>query len=186
MTKSNIEGISNQGQKKFHWPVWFPYPSSWLKALVLGLFIRVIVFVFTHTGEFGMRIANFTNSPELFIIFAILAILSPIFVITFTHHLFHIIVSKFIPSIQAPEIGKPKGLIPGIVSIWEGLSWLVICLSTLISCLLLVIIFPISNFNFYQPVELYTKFPETFTLIFTGIWIINVALLYQIDFLFKK
>jgi hypothetical protein len=187
MTKPNTAGLSNQTSKKSNWPVWFPYPSSWLKAIVLALFLRVIAFVFTHTGEFGFKIANFTNSPELFIVFAILAIISPIIVITFTHHIFHIIISQFFPSIQAPEIGKPKGFIPGIVSIWEGLyGWLVILLSTLILFLLMTILFPISNLNFYQPVEFYTEFEETVNLILTCIWTINAALLYQIDFLFKQ
>ncbi|MFM2062986.1 MAG: hypothetical protein RLZZ507_2656 [Cyanobacteriota bacterium] len=187
MTKPNTTGLSNETSKKFNWPVWFPYPSSWLKAIILALFLRVISFVFTNTGELGFKIANFTNSPELFIIFSILAIISPIFVITFTHHIFHIIISQFFPSIQAPEIGKPKGFIPGIVSIWEGLyGWMAIWLSGLISFLILIIFFPILDINFSKSVEFYTDFEEAIIVIFGSIWIINVALFYQIDFLFKR
>ncbi|TAE56713.1 MAG: hypothetical protein EAZ76_14450 [Nostocales cyanobacterium] len=187
MTNRNNTEINKQAQKKSVWPAWFPYPSSWLKAIVLALFLRVIAFVFTHTGEFGFKIANFTNSPDLLIIFAILAIISPIFVITFTHHIVHVIISQFFPSIQTPEIRKTKGFIPGIVSIWEGLyGWLVVYLSTLISSLLLIIFLPIPNINFYQPLEFYIEHQETLQVIIGTTWIINAALLYQIDFLFKQ
>ncbi|MBK1990805.1 hypothetical protein A0J48_025405, partial [Sphaerospermopsis aphanizomenoides BCCUSP55] len=131
MTKPNSSRVNNQTPKKTILPVWFPYPSSWLKAIILALCLRIVAFVFTNTGKLGYKIASFTNSPELFIIFAILAIISPIFVIAFTHHIFHIFISKYFPKLQAPEIGKPKGYIPGIVSIWEGLyAWMTILLST--------------------------------------------------------
>ncbi|WP_353930727.1 hypothetical protein WJM97_21060 [Okeanomitos corallinicola TIOX110] len=187
MTKLNTTKVGNQTPKKYRWPIWFPYPNSWLKALFIALFLRVIAFVFTNTGELGFKIASFTNSPELLIIFSILAVISPIFVITFTHHIFHVIIGKFFPSIQAPEIGKTQVFMPGIVSIWEGLyGWMAIVLSTLISFLFIIIFFPISNLNLYQSVEFYTEFQETITVIFGSIWIITVALLYQIDFLFKR
>ncbi|MGM3304429.1 hypothetical protein ACSQ6I_00305 [Anabaena sp. WFMT] len=187
MTKPNTTGLRNQTPNKFNWPVWFPYPSSWLKAFVLALFLRIISFVFTNTGKFGYKIAYFTNSPELLMVFAILAIISPIFVITYTHHIFHTIISQFFPKIQALEIGNPKGLIPGIVSIWEGLyGWLVIWLSTLISCLVLIIVFPISNLNFPQSFEFYTDLEKIIVAIIICIWIFAGALFYQVDFLFKR
>lgn len=34
MTKPNTTWLSNQTPKKSIWPVWFPYPSSWLKAIL--------------------------------------------------------------------------------------------------------------------------------------------------------
>ncbi|WP_413173915.1 hypothetical protein [Anabaena azotica] len=187
MTKPNSSGVINQTPKISTWPVWFPYPSSWLKAIILALFIGIISFVFTNTEEWGYKIASFTNSLKLLLIFRILAILSPIVVITFTHHIFHIIISQFFPKIQAPEIGKPKEFIPGIVSIWEGLyGWMTIWLSTLISIFLISIVFPIPNLILYDLFEFYSEFEEILIAVIGCTWIITSALIYQIDFLFKR
>ena len=65
MTKPNSSGFINQTPKKSTWPVWFPYPSSWLKAIILALFLGVISFVFINTGQLGYKIAYLSNSPEL-------------------------------------------------------------------------------------------------------------------------
>ena len=187
MTQPNLQEVTKQKLQKFYWPLWFPYPSSWLKALILTLFLRVIIFVVNNTGKFSYRIAYFVNSPELFFIFTILLLLSPIPIISFTHHCLHLFIGRFIPEIQAPEIGRTQGLLPGIMSWWEGLyAWLVIAISTLIAALFSTILIPFFNLSYARLIEDYTEIENNnIMLVFGLFYIYGGALTYQIEYLVR-
>ncbi|MCF2146724.1 hypothetical protein IQ276_009715 [Desmonostoc muscorum LEGE 12446] len=187
MTQPNIMEATKQKVQKFHWPLWFPYPSSWLKALILALLLRVIIFVVDSTGKVGYRIAYFVNSLELFVMFTILLILSPIIIITFTHHCLHLLLSRFISEIQAPEIGKTQGFFPGIMSWWEGLyAWLVIVISTLIATFFCTIFLPDFNLSYAQPLEYYRGFHNKIIVLFGLFYILTGALIYQLEYLVRQ
>ncbi|MEH2252195.1 hypothetical protein [Nostoc sp.] len=189
MTQPNILKVTKQKLQKFYWPLWFPYPSSWLKALILALFLRVIIFVVNNTGRVGYRIAYFVNSPELFFIFTILLLLSPIPIISFTHHCLHLLINRFISEIQAPEIGKTQGLLPGIMSWWEGLyAWLVIAISTLITAFFSIMLLSLFNPSYARPIEDYTEMQNinnNLKLILELFYIFSGALTYQIEYLVR-
>ncbi|MEH1820072.1 MAG: hypothetical protein V7L31_13495 [Nostoc sp.] len=189
MKQPNIQEVTKQNLQKFYWPLWFPYPTSWLKALILTLFLRVIIFVVNNTGKVGYRIVYFVDSPELFAIFTILLILSPIPIISFTHHCLHLLISRFISEIQAPEIGRTQGLLPGIMSWWEGLyAWLVIVISTLVAALFSTILIPLFNPSYARPIEYYTQIQNinnNVILIFGIFYISAGALVYQIEYLVR-
>ncbi|MEJ6480642.1 hypothetical protein N0Y54_04710 [Nostoc punctiforme UO1] len=70
-----------------------------------------IIFVLNNPGKVGYQITYLVKSPELFVILTILLILSPIPTISFPHHLLHLLISRFVSEIQAPEIGRIKGAI---------------------------------------------------------------------------
>ncbi|ABA23392.1 hypothetical protein Ava_3787 [Trichormus variabilis ATCC 29413] len=183
MTKRNI--LNDRGQKS-RWPNWLPYPSCWLKSFVLMLFVRVVTFVGENLVRFGYNFAKFISSPELFAIFIILALLSPIAVISFTHHYLHLLLGRFFAEIQAPEVGDVKGLVPTLMSWWEGLyGWVVIALSTLVAALLCTFILPIFNLSYTNPLEIYTQFERQIIVIFGIFWLITGALIYQIDYLVR-
>ena len=103
MTKPNSDAYNQTKAKKNTWPVWFPYPTSWLKSLTIAFFLGIIIRITSFTGNIGYKIANLTNSPGLFIIVTILVIIAPIFIITFTHHIFHIVIRKISPKPQNPK-----------------------------------------------------------------------------------
>jgi len=187
MTQPNIIESTRPKLKKNHWPVWFPYPTSWLKALILALFLRVIIFIIDSTSKVGYRIAYFVNSLELFVMFTILLFLSPIIIISFTHHCLHLLLSRFIPEIQAPEIGKTQGFFPGIMSWWEGLyAWVVIVISTLIAIFLSTIFLPFFNITYTQSLEYYINFHNKIVIIFGFFYIFAAALIYQIEYLVRQ
>ncbi|WP_445634955.1 hypothetical protein NSTC745_06844 [Nostoc sp. DSM 114161] len=187
MTQPNIIESTRQKLKKIHWPLWFPYPSSWLKALILALFLRVIIFIIDSTSKVGYRIAYFVNSLELFVMFTILLILSPIIIISFTHHCLHLLLSRFIPEIQAPEIGKTQGFFPGLMSWWEGLyAWLVIGISTLIAIFFCTIFLPSDNITYTQSLEYYRIFHNKIIVTFGFFYIFAAALVYQIEYLVRQ
>ncbi|MEH1926027.1 MAG: hypothetical protein V7K83_00635 [Nostoc sp.] len=189
MTQPNTEEVTKQKLQTFYWPLWFPYPTSWLKALILNLFLSAIIFVLKNPGKVGYRIAYFVNSPDLFAIFTILLILSPIPIISWTHHCLHLFISRFISEIQAPEIGRTQGLLPGIMSWWEGLyAWLVIAISTLIAALFSTILLPFFNLSYARPIEYYTQVQNlnnNIILMFGLFYISAGALTYQIEYLVK-
>jgi hypothetical protein len=183
MTKRNIVNIVGQ---KSHWPAWFPYPSCWLKSFVLMIFLRVIIFVVKNLVKVGFNIATFVSSPELFVIFAILAIIAPILTIAVTHHYLHLLLGSFISEIQAPEVGIVKGLFPKLMSWWEGLyGWAVIVLSTLVAALFCTIILPLFQLSYAKLPVYYTEFEQQIIVIFGIVWLINGAFIYQIDYLVR-
>ncbi|MEH2410634.1 hypothetical protein [Nostoc sp.] len=187
MTQPNIQEVTKQKLQKFCWPLWFPFPSSWLKSLILTLFLSVIIFIVNNAGKVGYRIAYFVQSPELFAIFTILLLLSPIPIISFTHHCLHLLISRFISEIQAPEIGRTKGLFPGIMSWWEGLyAWLVIAISTLIAAFFSTILLPFFNLSYAKSIEDYTQMQNNIIVIFGLFHISGMALTYQIEYLVKR
>lgn len=172
--------------KKLQWPAWLPYPSSWLNAFILSLLMTVVVLVFRITGNTGYVIAKSMDSPELFTIFGTAALLSPIPVVAVVHHLIHYIIEKFVPTIKASEIGKIRGLTPGIISWWEGLyAWLVIMLSTLISFVICTIILVQLGFSYETITYNYVQ-QEANINRFATLWIICAASFYQIEYLFKR
>ncbi|MDZ8066578.1 MAG: hypothetical protein RMY64_13320 [Nostoc sp. DedQUE08] len=188
MKQPNTQEVTKQKLQTFYWPLWFPYPSSWFKALILTLFLRVIIFIVQNTGKLGYDIVYFVRSPELFLIFTILLILSPIPIISLTHHCLHLLISRFISEIQAPEIGTTQGLLPGLMSWWEGLyAWLVIVISTLIAALFSTILLPLFNPNYDRQLEYYTQLENinNIILIFGLFYIYAGALIYQIEYLVK-
>ncbi|MEH2223309.1 hypothetical protein [Nostoc sp.] len=188
MMQPNNHEVVRQKLQNFYWFLWFPYPSSWLKALIMTLFMRVIIFIVQNTGKLGYDIIYFVHSPELFFIFTILLILSPIPIISLTHHCLHLLISRFISEIQAPEIGRTQGLLPGIMSWWEGLyAWLVIAISTLISFLFSIILIPLFNPNYDRQLEYYTQLENINNIILMfGLFYISAgALIYQIEYLVR-
>ncbi|MCC5643167.1 hypothetical protein LC607_09480 [Nostoc sp. CHAB 5824] len=189
MTQPNIQEITKQKLQKFYWPLWFPYPSSWLKALILNLLLSAIIFVLNNPGKLGYRITYLVKSSELFAIFTILLLLSPIPIISFTHHFLHLLISRFVSGIKAPEIGRTQGLLPGIMSWWEGLyGWLVIAISTLIAAFFSTILVLLFIPNYARPTEYYTQMQNinnNIILVFGMFYISGGALIYQMEYLVR-
>ncbi|MDZ7995314.1 MAG: hypothetical protein RM022_003220 [Nostoc sp. EfeVER01] len=189
MTQPNNQEVIKQKLRKFYWPLWFPYPSSWLKALILNLLLSTIIFVLKNPGKLGYHITYIVKSSELFAIFTILLMLSPIPIISFTHHLLHLLISRFISVIQAPEIGRTKGLLPGIMSWWEGLyAWLVITISTLVAAFFCTMLLPLFYQSYDRQIEYYTQIQNinnSIVLMFGLFYISTGALIYQIEYLVR-
>lgn len=187
MNKPSSVDNAEPKRRKSHWPAYLPYPSCWLKSLILMIFLRVIGFVAEMSIKLGYGVAKLADSPELLAIFAIINILSPIVFIAFTHHYLHLIFSRFISEIQAPEVGIVKGLVPKLMSWWEGLyGWLVIVLSSLVAGLVCTIILPVFGLSYAKPPETYTNFEQQIIAVFGIIWLIQGSLIYQIHYLVRQ
>ncbi len=169
--------------KKFGLPIWFPYPNSWLSALMLSVLMTAFVNTIRRNSELLLNLARWSNRPEQLIIWLILLLILPIPAIAFLHHFF---LGRFISAIPGEKISTIQGFFPGIISWWESLSsWLVFSLSTLAATLFCTPFLPLFNLNYEKIITNSSPIDRNIQTIFAVVWLINAALIYQIGYLFK-
>ncbi|NJO28247.1 MAG: hypothetical protein HC874_12390 [Richelia sp. SL_2_1] len=179
--------MTKQKLSRFHWYVWFPYPSSWIKALFITIYLNVIIIIVRMTVIIGYLTAEIVDKPHTVIFFGIFALLTPIPVIAFTHHILHLFLSKYIPGIQTLEMKNTQGFEIKIFSWWEGLySWVVIVISIMIATALCTYLLPLFDLDYRIPVHRYTYSQKKIIAVFGIIFIIAAALLYQFEYCFKR
>ncbi len=121
------DGIASSLSNTNRWPLWFPYPTSWIRALILVPIAfpgaRLIV-----AGFGGVMLTITSNEPVLFIFFALSGILLPTILLAFIYHFFWFIWRK------KPGVKNLFWFLPGANSWWEsfygvvviGLSFIII------------------------------------------------------------
>lgn len=188
MKKQNLAELAKPNLQNIHWAAWFPYPTSWLKAMSLALSLAGILAIVRITGDASFNFVTWFESPELLVIYTILALLSPIGAIAFVHHILHRIIGRFMPSFQPPEIGTLQGWFPGLISWWEGLyGWLAIFLATLTTAGLLTLFLPLLNLSYEKIASGYNSVNDTqLGSWFSTMWLVIAAGLYQIEYLVKR
>lgn len=170
--------------KKFGLPMWLPYPSSWLNALILSLLMTGFVATLRRTEALNYYLIRWSDRPELFTVLLILLLISPIPAIAFFHHFFLI---RFIPSIPGEQINKTQGFFPGLISWWESLySWLVLVLSTLIATLFFTPFLPLFKLNYEKIFNTASQLDKNLQAIFAISWLISAAMFYQIQYSVKS
>ncbi|QFS48859.1 hypothetical protein GXM_06353 [Nostoc sphaeroides CCNUC1] len=198
---SSILELAKQGKYETLsqiWPVWFPYPSSWFRAIILVPIAfpgtRLIVF-----GLAGVFISLLGNSPILLIFSVLFGLLIPTIFLGFIYHIFWFIWQK-------PKLSNklPKW-IPTLNSLWAGFY------GTVVMGLSFMLILTIFSELAFSSCNLYNKIPEYFngcTGHLTGratngifysienndflsqrwfmIWMFTAAYLYQLEHLLIK
>lgn len=113
MTKPNSSGVINQTPKKSTWPVWFPYPSSWLRTIILISIAfpgtKLIIFGFT-----GTLISISEKNILFFLLFSFFGILIPTIILSFIYHIFWFVWQ------DKSSYNKWRKWIPNYKSLWEG------------------------------------------------------------------
>ncbi|MDZ7958851.1 MAG: hypothetical protein RMY34_13375 [Aulosira sp. DedQUE10] len=183
---SNLAVEPERNQKKLTtlWPAWFPYPLSWLKALILIPILMITMAVsFTFTGFWGITLSAITNRIEILILAIVLGVLAPLFLIAYVHYFFISLFKKQRVSHNWPSY------IPPINSLWEGFyAEVVLCLSLLVSMIILLPFFPILKCSESEIVldscSILTK--QYLSEIGATIWIFTAAYLYHAECLFKQ
>ena len=112
MTQPNFLESAITKLQKLNWSAWFPYPSSWLRALILVPIAfpgaRLIVFGFA-----GAIVSAIGNSPILLVFFMVSGMLIPTIILSFLYHFFWFIWKK------QPPTRWPKW-VPGSSSLWQA------------------------------------------------------------------
>lgn len=188
MTQQNHNSASTKISKKgFRWASWFPYPTAWLKALILVLIFPIVLYLIGVQDRTGSSMAYLSNNRSIVIISWLISIISPIPIIAFIHHFLHLSIGNLVPAIQAPEVGKVKGFTPKLISWWEGLyGWLVIVLSTLIASCLVHIFIPEQIIRGSITIDRISESNKLLISVFGTLLITAAALLYQFEYLFKR
>lgn len=127
--------MTQHKRHKFHWPTWFPYPSSWLRTLALLLWIAVVLRI---TGFWslvlGGALAVTTERLELLLSFLGLGLIVSVLVLSYLHHF---LFGKSPP--QYPE------WLPSPRSLWEGFYAPIVMLIALVPVLIILVPFFIPN-----------------------------------------
>ena len=112
MTQPNFLQSAKRKLHQLNWSTWFPYPGSWLRALILVPIAfpgaRLIVFGFA-----GAIVTAIANSPVLLIFFLVSGLLIPTIILSFPYHFFWFIWKK------QPPTRWPKW-VPGSSSLWQA------------------------------------------------------------------
>jgi hypothetical protein len=167
------------------YPKCFPYPSSWLNALLLGLLTGMNAYVVRAVFMTGARLAHLTNNPDLLIPVVSITLLSPIAAIAIVHHIIHLFLSRYAPSLQAPEIGNVTGVFPRLMSWWEGIwGCAAMAIATVGTMLIGWLILPMFNISYQALVQ--SSDVERFGGALIIIWLTIAAYLYQCFYLVEQ
>lgn len=173
-------------QLKKLYPKWIPYPSSWLRTLVLILVLGPtgsLISVLGLWGSFGTILGGSTGDiplPGVPVLLAIaaLVLLLPTTILAYVYHVFTLIMD--VKSISAQH---PRGF-PTWRSWREGLTGVVVMgLSLTISVL---VVFWYRPDLILDADGMTQSDREAFVTFVTSIWLISAAYLYQWDYLVRK
>jgi hypothetical protein len=165
-----------------NWPTWIPNPNAWMSAIVLILLWRGIAVVIRIIFQLGDPLI--ATSPKLRILLYFAAVLSPILTIAVAHHFLHLFLDRYAPSSRSPEMSTTEGLLPSLMSWWEGFyGWMVIALAIAVSSMIQIISSPSFN-SLYDMLAWWDELRDLFTLP-TLYWVITAAYLYQFEYLVR-
>lgn len=180
---------NNHQVKNGRWPAWFPYPSSWVRTLVLMLWISVVVRVVGFwIAIIGITFSAIEANPGSF--FRALGLIIPLSVtiLSYIHHIVFLNKSKTTYTRWLPS---PR-------SLWEGFYAPIVALLSLIMVVVLILpFFPIvPSCNYGAEFELascigsyqaeISNYLTTIAEVSTVIWVVTAAYLYQIDYLIRN
>lgn len=148
---SSILELAKQGKYEILsqiWPVWFPYPSSWLRAIILVPIAfpgtRLIVF-----GLVGVFISVLGKSPILLVFSVLFGLLIPTIFLAFIYHIFWFIWQK------PKSANKLPKWIPTLNSLWAGFYGTIVMGLSFMLILTMFSELAFSSCNFYYQIPEY-------------------------------
>lgn len=179
---SNVDREAAQNQSD--WPAWFPYPSSWLRAIALAawvmIVVRVVLFWFSY---FGYYMAQILSSPIILLYAFLIGLALSGIAFAYTHYW-----------IFTQEQSRRSLLIPDNYSIWQGIYALVIILTGFV--MVFIITVPFISLDYCNDaswsarcIEFYTsnhRFTRILEIIGLVVWFLTAVTMYQVEFLIKE
>ena len=187
---------SSMSAKADRWPKWFPYPSSWFRALILIPLITSIVWgSFVFAGMWSYLLLAITNSREVLLLAGGLMLLLPTISLAYVHYFFSLLRGN-----QALSTSWLRW-VPSRKCLWLGFyDTVVLVLCTLITWLILDSLIPqLQACDYYETAEQIAtcrqfiktdleKYATQYHLNEIGvvIWVILPAFLYQDEYLIRQ
>ncbi len=167
---------------------WLPYPRSWVNAIAIFAIFFGLKFAISPLIEVMKWIAPFW--PNIWSIFYLIVLISPIIVIAFVHHWFHRALDQFVPDTRVVEVDGKPGVFPNLFSWWQGIYGLFVgSFSYLIALAILALIFSFSNVAANITAQIARPNPIPLNPIQIGqfvVQVISAAYLYHIEFLVQQ
>lgn len=162
--------LRDKYMKKSWWPVWFPYPSSWLRSIVLILAMGVLVFSVRIFGLTGFFLYQATNNMGLFVRLLFIGLIFPFVLIIYLHH--------FLINRGKRPAGWSKRL-PSPRSISEGFYALNVFI--LSSAIVMGI-----GISFCDPDRSCENISDATVGLISIFWVVILAYFYQAEYLVRK
>lgn len=165
--------------RSFHWPAWFPYPSSWLRSVILLLWVGIVVRIFGYWGMFfGDLISRLADHPILFLQILGVSLLGSCLVLSYIYHLI--------------DFKKSSKWFPRPIKLWEGIYAPLVFLMSIIIVILIghpfipwndctLSVIPQSSYC-SRIVDSYITELTDFEVI---IWLGSILYFYQIEYLLR-
>jgi hypothetical protein len=169
--------------KKSKWPVWFPYPSSWLRMFVLILWTAIVVRFFGFWGMMiGETLSDILGHPKPLLNALGLAVFGSILVHSY---LYYILVDQ--------DSSPSKKTFPTSRSLWEGTyAMIVLLLSIIITVLIISPFFPWDNCYFSRAYESliycyrFQSYGETLSILAVVVGLTSGLYLYQLEYVIRN
>ncbi|MEA5542166.1 hypothetical protein VB834_24335 [Limnoraphis robusta Tam1] len=182
-TQGNPEAVESSKSKKSKWPVWFPYPSSWLRMTVLILWTAIVVRFFMFWGmNIGETLSDIFNHKKPLLQALGIAVFGSILVHSY---LYYILVDQ--------DSSPSKKTFPTSRSLWEGTyAMIVLILSILISVLIISPFFPWENCYFSRTYETFIcpyrfqSYADNLSILGVVVWLTSGLYLYQLEYVIRN
>jgi hypothetical protein len=189
----NQESTSSISPKKSSWSPWFPYPSSWLRALALNIWLGIVVWITMYWARLvGGIISIISRNPVPLFAALVLALVISVIIFAYIHHIL------FGKKTTGSNQWLPRGR-----SWWEGIyAPIVTFISFLIVAIIIIPFVPaticdfyqsrywqycVSSFRGYNYFRIYNyDYIEALAVISAIIWLLSSVYLYQIEFLIRR
>ncbi len=178
---SNADRKAAQNQPD--WPPWFPYPSSWLRAIALEAWVMIVVrIVLFWFGYFGYHTARILSNPIILLYAFLIGLALAGIAFAYIHYW-----------IFTKERSGRSLLIPDNYSIWQGIYALVVMFAGFV--MVAIITVPFINLDYCNGtswatrcVEFYTsnyRFTRILENVGLVVWFLTAVTMYQVEFLIK-
>jgi hypothetical protein len=162
------------------WPVWIPYPQSWLRTFGLMLWLSLIARITLFWGRgIGFIAGAISGHMELLIIAGLVALIIPFVALTYLHHLLWGKPSCHRPSWLAGRASFNEGAYALIVVFWASVISLAFTL-------------PLVDWEYvlnnYESTSFEGSYYNHIVLgnVFGAAWIASAAYIYHIRHLLRK
>jgi hypothetical protein len=165
--------------KKSWWPIWFPYPSAWLNAILLCFFMAGMVVVAREFFWSCLRATIKDENLKLTIFAFGLFLLFPIPAIAVSHHFIHQSLIRLMPNTQISGIENFRNFFPSLVSWWEGIcGWAFTAIALLVALMVFSLVY--TDWQTLANKSISSGTAETTA----GLaWFMTATYLYQIEYL---
>lgn len=145
------------------WPVWFPHPTAWLEALIVGLLLTPLSIGWFFFTVIGATVTNASGNLGPFFLFSSVGFFVPFVVLAYIHSFFW----KTRPPKWDNRLPSPR-------SIFE--AFYALAATTVAGLISLSVVMFFINVRRYYTVQDYERFGSFFSIV----WFVAAAYLYQI------